>query len=65
MKYNVGSPNSWLGDFFMMCCCFTNICSMCQEFRAIPISGWDWLADIRDRGFQLINNDTLGKIVRL
>mmetsp|Transcript_9794 Transcript_9794/g.12073 ORF Transcript_9794/g.12073 Transcript_9794/m.12073 type:complete len:237 (-) Transcript_9794:74-784(-) len=63
-KFNVGSPDSWLGDFFMMCCVCTSPCSLCQEFRSMPISGWDWLGDIRERGFQLIDNSTLGQIVR-
>lgn len=37
MKYNIGTPNNWIGDCFMICCPFTSMCSFCQELRAIPV----------------------------
>ena len=64
MKYNVGSPNSWIGDLFMVCCCCTSLCSMCQELRAVPIEGWDWFRDVKENGIRLIDNTTLGNLLR-
>lgn len=37
LKFNVGSPDSFLGDFFMMCCICTEPCSYCQLLRAMPV----------------------------
>jgi len=64
LKYNVGYPSSWIGDLFMSCCFVTAPCSLCQELRAIPIEGWDWLADLRARGFNCLEGATLGRIIR-
>ena len=63
-KYNVGSPKSWIGDFFMVCCCFTSACSFCQELRAVPVEGWDWFTALREGNVGLIDTTTLGKIIR-
>ena len=38
MKNDVGSPDSWLGDCFMMCCICTEPCSYCQLMRSMPVS---------------------------
>jgi len=64
VKYQVGSKHSWLGDVLMTCCSCTAPCSLCQELRAVPADGWNWLADMQKNGFHLVDTQTLGRLIR-
>ena len=41
MKFKIGSPDSWLGDCFIMCCICTEPCAACQDMRSMPVSEID------------------------
>jgi len=49
--WNIGEPAPNICDVFLVCCCCTSICELCQELRSVNISGWDWLGQLRTKGF--------------
>ena len=49
--WNIGEPAVNIWDIFLVCCCCTSPCELCQELRSVDVSGWDWLSQLRTKGF--------------